>query len=71
MNRKAVRRSQAETETSRHCSFAGDKDTGVILHSAKKRSTSFLAPHGAKQFLAKWYGTNSAEARDRLVESYF
>ncbi len=71
MNEKAVRRAKAETETSRHCSFAGDTESGVVLHSAKQRSTIFLAPRRAKLFLVRWFGTNSDEARDRIVESYF
>jgi hypothetical protein len=72
LNNEAAKRSaRAETETSRHCSYSGDTESGVVLHSAKQRSTVFLAPAKAKAFLAAWFGTNSAESHDRLVESYF
>lgn len=74
MNAAAVRRakrSAAETETSRRCSFAGDAQNGVVLHSAKQRSTKFLSKASARIFLAEWFGTNSQTVRDRLVESYF
>jgi len=73
-NRNAVeraRRGAAESETSRHCSYSGDSENGVVLHSAKQRSTVFLKPWQAKLFLAAWLGKNSAEAHDKLVESYF
>jgi hypothetical protein len=73
-NRNAVeraRRGAAESETSRHCSYAGDSAEGVVLHSAKQRSTVFLPPSKAKIFLALWLGTNSQAKHDLLVESYF
>lgn len=74
MNNNAVIRAQrgaAESETSRHCSYAGDAESGVVLHSAKQRSTVFLNGANARAFLAAWFGTNSAEKHDELVESYF
>lgn len=56
----------------RHCSYSGDVESGVVLHSAKRRSTAFVsAGDRAKAFLVKWFGTNSAEARDEIVEAYF
>lgn len=75
MNKQAAIRAQraaAESETSRHCSYAGTSEDGVVLHSAKLRNTVFLKP-GAQcnGFLAKWFGTNSADRRDVIVESYF
>lgn len=61
-----------ETETTRHCSFAGTLTKGFVLHSAKKRSTVFVsAGRCAKEFLTQWHDTNSATKRDALVESYF
>lgn len=64
-------RSAPESETTRHCSWAQNAK-GLILHSAKKRSTVFLGgDKNIRLFLSKWYGTNSAEKRDQLVESYF
>jgi hypothetical protein len=43
-NDAAVARAErsAETETTRHCSFTGDRQQGVVLHSAKRRSTVYL-----------------------------
>jgi len=79
INNEAVAKAKAlregklgESETARHCSYAGDVDSGIVLHSAKNRSTAFVAK-GAKSraFLATWFGTNSAQKRDELVESYF
>lgn len=74
MNRNAearAARGAAESETSRHCSYSGDSVEGVVLHSAKQRSTVFLPPLAAKIFLAMWLGTNSQAKRDMLAESYF
>ena len=75
MNAAAVRKAKrgaAETETSRHCSFSGDRDAGVVLHSAKQRSTVFVSKGPAAAcFLMQWHATNSAEVRDRIVETYF
>jgi hypothetical protein len=74
MNAAAVRRAHrnAETETTRHCSFAGDAQNGVVLHSAKQRSTVFVkGGAAATAFLAKWFGTNSDTRRDSIVESFF
>jgi hypothetical protein len=74
LNRKAAARAKrvaAESETSRHCSYSGDVENGVVLHSAKQRSTAFIEGGKARVFLAAWLGTNSAEAHNKLVESYF
>lgn len=68
---RAKARAQAETETSRHCSFADADDGAVVLHSAKQRATVFLDGKKAVAFKARWFGTNSAEVRDSVVESYF
>jgi hypothetical protein len=68
MNSKPRR---GEDAFSRHCSYSGDTEAGVVLHSAKQRSTAFLSPDKAKRFLAAWFGTNSEVVRDNLVESYF
>jgi regulatory protein YycI of two-component signal transduction system YycFG len=72
MNREAVEQSMREDNFSRHCSFAGNSQEGVVLHSAKHRNTVFL--RGGRQaaaFLAAWWSVNSQEQRDHLVESYF
>lgn len=75
MNNNAViraARGAAESETSRHCSYSGDVESGLVLHSAKQRSTVFLSNKATvRAFLAAWFGTNSAVSRDALVERYF
>lgn len=72
MNRKAAEKALSEDNHSRHCSFCGNVDAGVVLHSAKLRNTVFLgAGKVASDFLASWWSRNSQESRDALVESYF
>jgi hypothetical protein len=70
MNRKAAQNAAAETETSRHCSFSGDALRGIVLHSAKQRSTVFIDGERAHQFLALRYNLSRTQ-QDRLIESYF
>lgn len=60
-----------ESETGRHSSFVGDADRGVVLHSAKQRSTVFLNPERAKDFLAEVSGAKTPEQKDSAIESYF
>lgn len=61
-----------ETETGRHSSFAGDAEQGVILHSAKQRSTQFIGKGApAERFLKAWDQAKTESARDALVESYW
>lgn len=70
--RRAKQKAQAESETDRRCSYCGDAEQGIVLHSAKQRSTVFVSAGAPSvKFLAKWHGTNSDEAHDALVESYF
>lgn len=69
MNERAA--APVEDNHSRHCSYAGDLSGGIVLHSAKLRNTLYLGPVGAKNFLRRWNSINSAESRDRLIESYF
>jgi hypothetical protein len=65
-------RVQPEDNFSRACSFNGDVENGIVLHSALRRNTGFLKPGAqSKRFLAKWYGTNSQDKRNEIVESYF
>lgn len=72
MNRLAVEKSMREDNFSRHCSYAGSAQGGVVLHSAKRRNTVFLAAgRPAAAFIASWWSVNSQEQRDRLVEGYF
>lgn len=68
----ATPRPKHESETTRHCSFSGTAQKGIVLHSAKKRSAVFLAAGTpAREFLACWHSTNSAIRRDAYVEAYF
>ncbi len=68
-----------ETETTRHCSFA-ESSAGIVLHSAKQRSTVFLHHSLSAAFhkrLALADGNRSpsrgtrAARRDAVIESYF
>lgn len=60
-----------ESETGRHSSFVGDADRGVALHSAKQRSTVFLNPARASDFLKEIGAAKTPEQKDSIVESYF
>lgn len=64
-------RAAVETETTRHCSYVASAK-GVVLHSAKKRSTVFLSPDRARLFLTLVKVTRAdSSGRDRLIETYF
>lgn len=59
-----------ESETTRHCSFV-QSAAGIVLHSAKQRSTIFLKGVSAAAFLRK-VGVARSELRvDQIIESYF
>lgn len=60
-----------ESETGRHSSFVGDAERGVVLHSAKQRSTVFLNPERAEGFLKEVGAAKTPEAKDEAIESYF
>ena len=65
-------RGTAEGTFNRHCSYAGTVEDGIVLHSAKWRSTAFVsAGSPARHFMTQWLASNSPEAHDTLVESYF
>lgn len=71
-NKAAAKAARVETNFDRHCSFQGNVDDGIVLHSAKLRNTVFLSPGSrASSFLRQWWSRNSQESRDRLVESFF
>ena len=59
-----------ETETTRHCSFVRSSQ-GIVLHSAKLRSTCFLDGNEAAKFLRMAARNRTPERRDKLIESYF
>jgi hypothetical protein len=70
LNEQAATQRPFETETTRHCSICRSH-AGVVLHSAKQRSTVFLSGSPAKRFLAKWKACRALSSRDHLVESFF
>ena len=66
-----AKRNIAESETSRHCSVNFRPD-GVIIHSAKQRSTMFISSAGSVLFARAWKAAGKSVARrDALVESVF
>jgi hypothetical protein len=78
MNNAAVRKArQAQKDEgayNRNCSYCGNAEKGVVLHSAWLRSTVFLEPGPqCNWFLAQWIskGAKGQSARNALVESYF
>lgn len=70
INARAATAPRAETETTRHCSYCASR-AGVVLHSARQRSTAFISGAQARKFQAGWLSTNSTTVRDGLVESFF
>lgn len=72
LNNRAGKTAAVENNFNRHCSYAGDGSNGLVLHSAKQRSTVHLSKgKQTKIFLAAFLGTNSIETKDALIESYF
>ncbi len=70
LNAEAATRAAAETETTRHCSYVKSSQ-GVVLHSAKLRSTCFLDGNEAAKFLRLSARNRTPARRDALIESYF
>lgn len=63
-------RGRAETETTRASSYAGNDDSGIVLHSAKQRSTTFLRPgETSKEFLKSWKAAKTQEDKNHLLPS--
>lgn len=73
LNRKEVERQerQAEQETTRLSSFAGDIRSGLVLHSAKQRSTVHLTPQESQKFMAAYRGAETPQEKSSVVEQYF
>lgn len=68
----AARPMSSETETTRHCSYTGNVTRGIVLHSAKQRSTCFLsAGPRAELFRTLRLATSTPAQLDKLIESYF
>lgn len=70
LNAEAAVRAASETETTRHCSYVKSAG-GVVLHSAKRRSTLFLDGLIAARFLRMAARNRTPGRRDALIESYF
>ena len=70
INAEAAKAPRHETDATRRCSYKRSR-AGIVLHSARQRSTAFIEGRRADLFEAAWLGTNSAEKRDQIVESYF
>lgn len=70
LNAEAAVRAATETETTRHCSYVRSSQ-GVVLHSAKLRSTCFLDGNDAAKFLRMAARNRTPDRRDALIESYF
>lgn len=70
INAAAAKSTVAENELSRHCSFVRSSQ-GIVLHSAKLRSTCFLDGNEAAKFLRMAARNRTPERRDKLIESYF
>ncbi len=60
-----------EDEFSRHSSFVEAPKGGVILHSAKLRSTGYLNAEEAKAFREEIDSAPTQKAKDRIIESHF
>lgn len=70
MNAAAATTPAPENETTRHCSFVRSSQ-GIVLHSAKLRSTVFIDGNEAAKFLRMAARNRTPERRDKLIESYF
>jgi len=70
LNAVAATAPAPENELSRHCSFVRSSQ-GIVLHSAKLRSTCFLDGNEAAKFLRMAARNRTPERRDKLIESYF
>jgi hypothetical protein len=71
-NEKAANTRKVEDNFNRDCSWTGDVHGGIVLHSARQRSTGYLKPGAqSRRFLRLWNMCNSQEAKNRIVENYF
>ena len=70
LNAAAATAPAPENELSRRCSFVRSSQ-GIVLHSAKLRSTCFLDGNEAAKFLRMAARNRTPERRDKLIESYF
>ena len=72
LNEEKLQNLDPETETSRQSSYAGNDKMGLVLHSAKQRSTTFIPPGKlAKEFLKTHGALANEKAQDKHIESHF
>jgi hypothetical protein len=80
LNDRAARKANNPGRFVEHCSYTGTIENGLVLHSAKQRSTVMIKGAVAKQFVRDWrdipakLGGNKHAieiVRDQLVESLF
>jgi hypothetical protein len=70
LNRKPA--VKAENNFDRQCSYSGDADAGIVLHSALLRNTIYLqAGKSSRRFLKRWELAGTEGERNQLVEAYF
>lgn len=70
MNNNACR-VKVEDNHSRECSWTGDPDHGVVVHSAKFRNTVFIGGARAKRFITAWWSTTDQNKRNHIAEALF
>lgn len=68
---EVANRVKVEDNHSRECSWTGDPQHGVIVHSAKFRNTVFLVGGQAKRFITRWWSTTDQNRRNHMAEALF
>lgn len=74
MNDEEVARQKrgAESETTRMSSHTGDADTGLVLHSAKNRSTIFVPPGKQSEQILKELGdAKTDQQKNTVIEAHY
>jgi hypothetical protein len=80
MNDRAVRKAGNPGRHVEHCSYTGVIETGIVVHSAKQRSTVMLRGQPAADFVRAWMDCPAALKgnrraveirRDQLAEALF
>ncbi len=74
MNDEEVARQEraGETETSRLSSYTGDAEAGVVIHSAKNRSTAFIrAGKPSEEFLKNVESAKNDKAKNDVIEKQY
>ena len=74
INAERCKAPSAESTHDRHCSYCvsvNNGKRGIVLHSAKNRSTAYIEGAAATRFLVEIQSTNAFEKRDSIIERYF